>query len=89
ALPTVERVRGGLAIRHGLGHVKGVGSEAAEAIVAARAAGPFTSLNDVVDRLRFDRRAVENLVLSGACDGLGERRALLWDLAAAFELVKR
>lgn len=89
ALPTVERVRGGLAIRHGLGHVKGVGSEAAEAIVAARAAGPFTSLNDVVGRLRFDRRAVENLVLSGACDGLGERRALLWDLAAAFELVKR
>ncbi len=57
--------------------------------MAARAAGPFTSLNDVVDRLRFDRRAVENLVLSGACDGLGERRALLWDLAAAFELVKR
>ena len=89
ALPTVERVRGGLAIRHGLGHVKGVGAEAAEAIVAARAAGPFTSLNDVVGRLRFDRRAVENLVLSGACDGLGERRALLWDLAAAFDLVRR
>lgn len=89
ALPAIERVRGGLAIRHGLGYVKGLGSEAADAIVAERARGPFETLADFVDRLRLDRRAVENLVLAGAFDGLGERRGLLWDLAAAFELVKR
>lgn len=89
ALPAVVRVRGGLAIRHGLGYVKGIGDEVAEAIVAERANGPFESLANFVERLRLDRRAVENLVLAGAFDELGERRGLLWDLAAAFELVKR
>ncbi len=88
-LPAVERVRGGLAIRHGLGYVKGVGGEFAEAILAERARGPFKSLADFVVRLKPERRVVENLVLAGAFDGLGERRSLLWDLATAFELVKR
>ncbi len=89
ALPAVVRVSGGLAIRHGLGYVKGIGGEVAEAIVAERVNGPFESLADFVERMRLDRRVVENLVLSGAFDELGERRGLLWDLAAAFELVKR
>ena len=88
ALPAVERVRGGLAIRHGLGYVKGIG-EAADTIVAEREHGAFTSLADFVKRLKLDRRAVEHLVLAGAFDGLGERRSLLWDVASAFELVKR
>ncbi len=88
ALPAVERVRGGLAIRHGLGYVKGIG-EAADAIVAERERGAFASLADFVKRLKLDRRAVEHLVLAGAFDGLGERRSLLWDVASAFELVKR
>ncbi len=89
ALPAVERVRGGLAIRHGLGYVKGIGPEVADSIVAERANGPYASLADFVGRMRLDRRSVENLVLAGAFDSLGERRSLLWDLAAAFELVKR
>lgn len=88
ALPAVERVRGGLAIRHGLGYVKGIG-EAADAIVAERERGAFASLIDFVKRLKLDRRSVEHLVLAGAFDGLGERRSLLWDVASAFELVKR
>ncbi len=87
-LPAVERVRGGLAIRHGLGYVKGIG-EAADAIVAERERGAFASLADFVKRLKLDRRAVEQLVLAGAFDDLGERRSLLWDVASAFELVKR
>src|SRR6185436_12362191 len=47
---------------------------------------PFRSLTEFVQRTGLDRRAVENLVLAGAFDTFGERRQLLWDLAAAFDL---
>jgi error-prone DNA polymerase len=77
------------AIRHGLSYIKGVSPELAEQIVAERERKPFASLVDVVKRLRLDRRVAESLVQAGACDRFGERRALLWDLAAAFDLARR
>src|SRR5207302_9296 len=68
-------------IRFGLGAVKNVGEGAAEAVVEARkAGGPFGSLDDFCDRLdlqRTNKRVIESLIKSGACDEFGPR---LWQL---------
>ncbi len=77
------------AIRYGLDYVKGLGAERAEALVQVRGSQPFRSVTECVQRTGLDRRAVENLTLAGAFDGFGERRQLLWDLAAAFDLAHR
>jgi DNA polymerase-3 subunit alpha len=84
-------------IHYGLGAVKGTGSGAIEAIVAARegrteaspAAGPFHSLFDFakrVDRTRVNKRVVEALVKAGAFDRLHpDRASTLASVALAFE----
>ncbi|HWO22304.1 MAG TPA: DNA polymerase III subunit alpha [Kofleriaceae bacterium] len=79
-------------IRFGLGAVKGVGSTAVDAIIEARAKeGPFQSLFEIcrrVDTQKCNRRVLEQLVKSGALDGLpgGRHRAqLLANLDAALE----
>jgi DNA polymerase III alpha subunit len=68
-------------IRFGLGAIKNVGEGAAQAIVDARRAGnPFDSLDDFCDRLdlqRTNKRVIESLIKSGACDEFGPR---LWQL---------
>jgi DNA polymerase-3 subunit alpha len=71
----------GTTIRFGLGAVKGIGSKAIEAIIAARAADPFTSLHDFCLRVRgqvVNRRVVESLIACGAFDSLERNRARLW-----------
>jgi len=82
-------------IRFGLGAVKGVGVTAVEAILEARAnEGSFTSLYEVcrrVDTQKCNRRVLEQLVKSGALDGLpgspasGHRAQLLAALDSALE----
>ncbi|HEY1558989.1 MAG TPA: DNA polymerase III subunit alpha [Kofleriaceae bacterium] len=79
-------------IRFGLGAVKGVGTSAVEAILEARAAeGRFDSLFELcrrVDSQKCNRRVIEQLVKSGALDGLqGDRHRaqLLAALDAALE----
>ncbi|MGH7611286.1 MAG: DNA polymerase III subunit alpha [Candidatus Dormibacteria bacterium] len=71
-------------ISFGLQHVKNVGEAAAAALVAARGeAGPFASLVDLCTRVRgreLNRRALEALIRSGACDALGDRGWLLTQL---------
>src|SRR5437667_78694 len=67
-------------IRFGLGAVKGVGSKAIEAILAARDEGPFTSLADFCLRVRgqlVNRRVIESLVKCGAFDSIERNRARL------------
>ncbi len=81
-------VEGG-AIRFGLGSVKGIGAEQAEAIVETRGQMPFRSLADFIERTKLDRRSMEWLILAGAFDVFGERRQLLWELAEAFEIAYR
>ena len=54
ALCRVDRT---LAVRMGLGAVRGLGVEVAQAIVDARAAGPFESLADMARRVRVRPRA--------------------------------
>jgi DNA polymerase-3 subunit alpha len=70
----------GETIRFGLGAVKGVGGKAIEAILAARADGPFTSLHDCCLRVRsqqVNKRVFEGLIKCGAFDSFGMPRARL------------
>ena len=66
------------AIRFGLAAIKGMGSSAAEAIIAEREAnGPFTDIFDVVKRVNLsaaNRKAFESMVLSGGFDSFGIAR---------------
>jgi DNA polymerase III subunit alpha len=69
-------------IQFGLAAIKNVGQHAVENIVAMREAdGPFKSLEDLCERTAaiqdVNRRVLEALVQSGACDSLGERAWLL------------
>ncbi|MEO8506058.1 MAG: DNA polymerase III subunit alpha [Betaproteobacteria bacterium] len=87
-----EPVDGGQ-IRYGLGGVKGTGASAIDAIVAARAAGPFRDLFDFcrrVDKRLVNRRAVEALIRAGAFDNIDLRRAaLLASVGIALEAAER
>ncbi|MDZ7924256.1 MAG: DNA polymerase III subunit alpha [Marinagarivorans sp.] len=82
-------------IIYGLGAIKGLGEGPIEAIISARAGGPFKNLFDFcerVDNRKLNKRALEALVRSGAMDNLGPGvdydydRAVLW--AAIGEAVK-
>jgi DNA polymerase-3 subunit alpha len=68
-------------IRYGLGGIKGTGQQAIEAIVAARAGGPFRDLFDFcrrIDKRHVNRRAIEALIRGGAFDVIDTRRAALF-----------
>jgi DNA polymerase-3 subunit alpha len=68
-------------IRFGLSAIKNVGSAAVKLIVAAREKdGPFRDLHDLCARVEsrgMNKKLVESLVKSGACDDFGPNRAEL------------
>jgi DNA polymerase-3 subunit alpha len=70
------------AIRFGLAAIKGVGEVAVEAILKARGdSGKFQSLSDMCERVdgrSVNRKVLECLIKSGACDCLGLTRATLF-----------
>ncbi|MGA9776909.1 MAG: DNA polymerase III subunit alpha [Verrucomicrobiia bacterium] len=70
------------AIRFGLAAIKGVGEVAVETILKAReAGGKFTSLSDLCERVdgrTVNRKILEALIKSGACDCFGQTRATLF-----------
>src|SRR5207245_1296187 len=71
------------AMRIGFNYVRDLGEDGRKAIVAERVnGGAYTSFDNFIDRLRgrpIGPRAVRNLVMVGAFDGLGHtRRELLW-----------
>jgi error-prone DNA polymerase len=76
-------------LRLGVRLVTGLGSKAEEIFNAARADGPFMSIEDFVRRTRFDRRALRHLATAGAFDGfldepdLEKRRIALWKVLDA------
>ncbi len=71
-------------VRVGLEYVTSLGEEAARAVAAERdRGGPFRSIRELVQRTPLDRDRLEALIVSGACDELGPRRALLWELGFA------
>lgn len=72
---------GDRAIRFGLAAIKGVGQVAVESILAARQSGPFASLAELCERVdgrTVNRKVLEALIKSGACDCFGETRATLF-----------
>src|SRR4051794_40106324 len=73
------------AVRVGVGYIRSVGEDEAAALVAERErGGPFAGVRDLAQRAPLDRAALEALVVSGACDGFGDRRReLLWELGLA------
>ena len=76
--------KGSKGIRYGLGGIKGVGSAAAEAIVAEREAnGPYRSFLDFCLRLGgsnlINKRVLENLTRTGAFSTLEPNRAKLFN----------
>lgn len=80
-------VVGDTRIRFGLAAIKNVGLGAVETILAARQAGPFSSLEDLLyrtDSRVINRRVLESLIKAGAFDSLGlTRRTLLENLEQA------
>ncbi len=86
----VERERGGLVVRIGLGYVKGVREEEMAALVAERErGGPYSGIADLATRSGAGRDGLERLAWAGALDGLplgGEgagRREGSWRLGIA------
>ncbi len=67
-------------IRLGLRTVKGFGEVEAARMMDAREGRAFVNLRDLCQRSRLPPGKIENLILSGALDGWGPRRRLLWEL---------
>src|SRR3989440_595313 len=68
----------GNAIHYALAALKGVGSQAVEAIVAARGERPFADLADFAGRIpprAVNKRVLESLAAAGAFDALESNRA--------------
>ena len=81
--PTTQVVKKTHAMRIGFNYVRDLGEEGRKAIVDERVkGGAYTSFDNFLDRLSggpIGPRAVRNLVMVGAFDGLGRpRRELLW-----------
>ena len=74
-------------IRFGLAAVKNIGRGFIQKVAAERVGRPYTSLEDFCSRMygtELNKRAVENLIKSGACDCFGLYRSQLLQI---FELV--
>ncbi len=74
--------RNGQVIRFGLAAIKGVGEIAVESLLQARKqAGEFESLAEMCERVDIrtvNRKVLEALIKSGACDAFKETRATLF-----------
>jgi DNA polymerase-3 subunit alpha len=69
------------AIRFGLAAIKGVGEVAVESILAARSGAKFQSLAELCERVdgrTVNRKVLEALIKSGACDCFGQTRATMF-----------
>ncbi len=81
------------AVRFALSAVKNVGEGAAESVVAARAEGPFASLDDFASRVDMktaNKRAVESFIKSGSFDSVDTRRHVLFaELETALDRAAR
>ena len=75
------KVVGKKQLRYGLGAIKGLGEGAIEQIILARAQKPFLNLFDFCTRCdpkKVNKRSLEALIKSGAMDGFGVDRGILF-----------
>ncbi len=88
----VERERGGLVVRIGLGYVKGVREEEMGALVSERERnGPYRTIAELASRSGAGREGLELLAWAGALDGVAlgaggagvNRREGYWGLGVA------
>ena len=78
--PDAAKALSARAIRFGLAAIKGVGEAAVETILQARAAGRFSALADLCERVdgrSLGRKTLEALIKAGACDSFRQTRATL------------
>src|SRR5690606_30089637 len=77
------------ALRIGWKHIRGLGERARQALQAARAKGPFTSIEDVVRRARLTRAEALHLARAGAFEAFepGRYRAAWEALRASGDLL--
>ena len=69
-------------IIYGLGAIKGVGQAAIDSIIAERASGPYSSLDDFcqrVDMSKTNKKVMEALITGGALDCFSTNRAALME----------
>jgi DNA polymerase III subunit alpha len=86
--PSPKASMGQEKIRFGLYTIKNLGTDIADAIIAARKESPagggkFKSITDFLDRIKhknLNKKSMEALIKSGAMDALGERGNLLFNL---------
>jgi error-prone DNA polymerase len=83
--PTLTHRRdGALAVRMGLDCVRGIGTDVAQRIVAARAQAPFADVTDLSRRAGLTVTQLEALSTAGAFASFGlDRRQALWSAGAA------
>jgi error-prone DNA polymerase len=75
---------GGMAVRLGIGSVRGIGDDLAKAIEAGR---PYASMEDLVRRTGASKPVVEALATAGAFDSLDVgRRPALWAAGATSQV---
>ena len=77
-------------IIYGLGAIKGLGEGPVESILEARKDGPFQDLFDFCSRIdprKTNKRALEALVRSGACDSIGPGVDIDYDRAVMFHAI--
>ena len=75
-LSTVDFTVAGDTIVMGLAAIKGIGKQAAEAIINERSNGTYTSLIDFVTRTNPNVRVLTALAQAGALDAWGPRLGL-------------
>jgi error-prone DNA polymerase len=83
---TIEHSGEALSVRMGLGYAKGLRKLTAEALVAERERGPFRSVEDLVQRVRLDKKELVRLASVGALnsiEGVEHRRDALWQVERA------
>ncbi len=83
----------GRALRLGLTAVQGVNTQIAEQIIASRRRRLWPGFSVFRRTPRLERGALQNLILAGACDGLGPREGLLKEIGEevppALELLQK
>jgi DNA polymerase-3 subunit alpha len=59
-------------VRLGLSEIKGIGTNSSAVTAEREATGPFTSLADLIARVKVPVNVVEGLIEAGACDSIAE-----------------